>query len=139
MRSSDPDRVKENVSSRSLGGTTDSPSSQRRGALLFSSESAAMAYSLTLDQVKSRTAAEGRVPIFRELLADLDTPVSAYLKVAGEGRGFLLESVENGERSARYSFLGGAPRATLSHQDGYARLEREGAQTRDWTCVDPLA
>ncbi|MDB5076039.1 MAG: anthranilate synthase aminase component [Chloroflexi bacterium] len=98
-----------------------------------------MAYSLTLDEVKARSAVEGRVPIYRELLADLDTPVSAYRKIAGDGRGFLLESVENGERSARYSFLGGEPRATLSYQDGIARLTRDSAAPREWTCTDPLA
>ena len=71
-----------------------------------------MGYSLSLEDARGRCAGEGRVAVYRELLADLETPVSAYLKVAGAGRGFLLESVENGERSARYSFLGGEPRAT---------------------------
>src|SRR5437660_401977 len=98
-----------------------------------------MVYSLTLDEVMARSHLEDRLPIYRELLADLDTPVSAYLKVAGDGRGFLLESVENGERSARYSFLGGEPRATLSYQDGKARLERDDVSTREWDCDDPLA
>ncbi len=80
----------------------------------------------SVDEVRDRLAAEGRVPVMRELLADFDTPVSAYLKVAGTGRGFLLESVENGERSSRYSFLGGEPRTTLTFQDGIARLDRDG-------------
>ncbi|MGN6562028.1 MAG: hypothetical protein ACTHMU_05145, partial [Thermomicrobiales bacterium] len=54
------------------------------------------------------------VPIAREVLADLETPVSAYLKVAGQsGYGFLLESVEGGERIARYSFIGADPLLTL--------------------------
>ena len=48
-----------------------------------------------------------RVPVYREILADLETPVSAYLKVAaGQQISFLLESVEGGERWARYSFSG---------------------------------
>jgi anthranilate synthase component I len=48
-----------------------------------------------------------RVPVYREVLADLETPVSAYLKVAaGHQISFLLESVEGGERWARYSFIG---------------------------------
>ncbi len=48
-----------------------------------------------------------RVPVYREILADLETPVSAYLKVAaGQQVSFLLESVEGGERWARYSFIG---------------------------------
>ena len=92
----------------------------------------------SIEEVRDRLACEGRVPIYRELLADLDTPVSAYLKVAGSGRGFLLESVENGERSARYSFLGGGPRATLTFQDGLARLDRDGHSSQQWACKDPL-
>jgi len=98
-----------------------------------------MAYSISRDEARARVAAEGRVPVFRELLADLDTPVSAYLKVAGTSRGFLLESVEHGERSARYSFLGGEPRATLSYQAGRAHLERQSEPAREWACSDPLA
>jgi anthranilate synthase component 1 len=50
------------------------------------------------------------VPIVDDLLADTDTPVSAYLKIADESRySFLLESVEGGEKIARYSFLGFDP------------------------------
>ncbi len=52
-----------------------------------------------------------RRPIVRELPADLDTPTTAYLKLRGQGASFLLESVEGGERVARYSFIGVAPRA----------------------------
>ena len=46
------------------------------------------------------------IPIIRELPADLETPVSIYLKLAGEGPSFLLESVTGGEQVARYSFIG---------------------------------
>ncbi len=49
------------------------------------------------------------VPVYRELLADLETPVSAFLKIATGDYSFLLESVEGGERLARYSFLGTEP------------------------------
>jgi anthranilate synthase component 1 len=45
-------------------------------------------------------------PVVREVPADLDTPVSVYLKLAGEGPSFLLESVTGGEQLARYSFIG---------------------------------
>jgi anthranilate synthase component 1 len=48
--------------------------------------------------------------IVRELPADLDTPISIYLKVRQNGPSFLLESVEGGERIARYSFIGASPR-----------------------------
>jgi anthranilate synthase component 1 len=46
------------------------------------------------------------VPIFREIMADVETPVSAFLKIRNGGSAFMLESVEGGERIARYSFLG---------------------------------
>ncbi len=46
------------------------------------------------------------VPVSREVLADLDTPLSAFLKIRGDRQAFLLESVEGGERWARFSFLG---------------------------------
>ena len=52
------------------------------------------------------TPSTNLVPVVRELPADLETPVSVYLKLAGLGAGFLLESVTGGEQVARYSFIG---------------------------------
>jgi anthranilate synthase component 1 len=49
------------------------------------------------------------IPVYREILADLETPVSAFLKIRDERYGYLLESVEGGEKWARYSFLGSRP------------------------------
>ncbi|HEY2981955.1 MAG TPA: anthranilate synthase component I [Anaerolineales bacterium] len=56
--------------------------------------------------------------IVREISADLETPVSLYLKLRGQGASFLLESVEGGERIARYSFIGVAPKARYILRDG---------------------
>jgi anthranilate synthase component 1 len=53
------------------------------------------------------------VPVWREILADLETPVSVFAKLVGEGEGFLLESVEHGERWGRFSFIGRDPALTL--------------------------
>ena len=53
------------------------------------------------------------VPVWRELVADTLTPVGAFLTVAGDSPGFLLESVEHGERWSRFSFVGTEPIATL--------------------------
>jgi anthranilate synthase component 1 len=62
----------------------------------------------------SRLAAEHRiVPVWRELVADTLTPVAAFLTLVGDGPGFLLESVEGGERWGRYSFIGRSPLATI--------------------------
>src|SRR3989337_770169 len=49
--------------------------------------------------------------IIREISADLETPISVYMKLRGQGPSFLLESVEGGERIARYSFIGVKPKA----------------------------
>ena len=53
------------------------------------------------------------LPVWRELLADLTTPVAAFGRVVGSEAGFLLESVEHGERWGRWSFMGRRPQATL--------------------------
>ncbi|MGA1346723.1 MAG: anthranilate synthase component I, partial [Ilumatobacteraceae bacterium] len=53
------------------------------------------------------------VPVWAEILADLETPVSAYLKLVGDGPGFLLESTEHGEKWSRFSFVGRDPVATI--------------------------
>ncbi|HEV7864332.1 MAG TPA: anthranilate synthase component I, partial [Acidimicrobiia bacterium] len=58
------------------------------------------------------------VPVWREVLADLETPVSVFLKLVGAGEGFLLESVEHGERWGRYSFVGRDPSLTLIARAG---------------------
>jgi anthranilate synthase component 1 len=58
------------------------------------------------------------VPVCTDLLADLETPVSAYAKLRGHGPAFLLESVEGGEHVSRYSFLGCNPRKVLSVRAG---------------------
>jgi anthranilate synthase component I len=58
------------------------------------------------------------VPVWTEVLGDLETPVAAYAKLVGDGPGFLLESVEHGERWSRFSFVGRDPVATLVLRDG---------------------
>ena len=66
-------------------------------------------YYPSLDDVKMLASKGNLVPVYREINADLETPVSAYLKVARPPYSFLLESVEGGERVARYSFIGTEP------------------------------
>jgi len=66
-------------------------------------------YSPTLEEVKKLKKDGNLVPIYREIVADLETPVSAFLKINRGGYSFLLESVEGGERLARYSFIGTEP------------------------------
>jgi anthranilate synthase component 1 len=63
--------------------------------------------------------------IIREISADLETPVSLYLKLRGDGASFLLESVEGGERIARYSFIGVQPRAEYILRDDEIEIKDE--------------
>ena len=83
------------------------------------------------------------VPVWRDILADLETPVSAYLKLSDGQYGYLLESVDGGERLARYSFVGTDPYLVLRVRDGMAEYrwrdgERAGTvETRP--CSDALA
>jgi anthranilate synthase component 1 len=68
------------------------------------------------------------VPVFAELPADLDTPLSAYLRLRPGPYSFLLESVEGGEQWARYSFLGADPLMVLTAKDGKITLTRAGTR-----------
>ncbi|MCX6539119.1 MAG: anthranilate synthase component I [Acidobacteria bacterium] len=70
------------------------------------------------------------VPVCKEIMADLLTPVSAFLKIAEHSDyAYLLESVEGGEQVARYSFLGKDPFLILRAVDGVVTLERSGTTT----------
>ena len=84
-------------------------------------------YQPTLEEVEKLVGQGNRVPVYREINADLETPVSAYLKVARPPYSFLLESVEGGERMARYSFIGTEPYDVIKTGPG----QQDGA-------VDPL-
>ena len=71
------------------------------------------------------------VPVVKEIIADLLTPVSAFLKIAEHSDyAFLFESVEGGERVARYSFLGKDPFLVLRAQGGQTTMEKSGTTTR---------
>ena len=70
-------------------------------------------YYPSLEQVASYAGEANLVPVYREINADLETPVSAYLKVANGPYSYLLESVEGGERMARYSFIGTDPQKII--------------------------
>ncbi|KRG69590.1 anthranilate synthase component I [Pseudoxanthomonas dokdonensis] len=88
-----------------------------------------------------RYAAEGfnRIPVVREVLSDLDTPLSVYLKLADGPHTYLLESVEGGERFGRYSIIG-LPARRVIRFDGHTLTIRDGdtlVQTRE--VADPLA
>jgi len=71
-------------------------------------------YYPTLEEVKKHRKDGNLIPVYREIVADLETPVSAFLKVNRGGYSFLLESVEGGQRLARYSFIGTEPYKVLA-------------------------
>ncbi len=94
----------------------------------------------SLPEVLALSSQGNLIPITRELPADLDTPVSVYLKLAGQGASFLLESVEGGEQVGRYSFIGIEPNAVLSFTGrSYTRRSNSHTTTADlaWG-QDPL-
>jgi anthranilate synthase component 1 len=99
-----------------------------------------MAQALVLEpgtQEFDRRAREGNlVPVSCEVLADLDTPISAFLRLRGLPRPFLLESVEGTEKVARYSFLGAQPRLTLKAFPTHVEINEGGVVRR--TEQDPL-
>jgi anthranilate synthase component I len=66
-----------------------------------------------LDRVRELSREHNLVPLRHTFIADCETPVSAYLKLRGDGPSFLLESAEQGQRVGRWSFLGFRPRATI--------------------------
>ncbi len=66
------------------------------------------------------------IPVYREILGDLETPVSAYKKLRGEGCSFLLESVEGGEKWGRFSFLGLNPAVLFQVKGGQTSIQRQG-------------
>ena len=82
-----------------------------------------MSVSPTRDEFVALAADHGVVPVWRELLADLETPLSVYARLRGQGPTFLLESAEHGERWGRYSFVGTDPFLVLRGRDGHVEWE----------------
>jgi anthranilate synthase component I len=85
-------------------------------------------YRPSLEEVKKLKTEGNLAPVYREINADMETPVSAYLKIARGSYSFLLESVEGGERLARYSFLGTEP----------AKIIKTGFKSKETPHLNPL-
>ncbi|HXA29838.1 MAG TPA: anthranilate synthase component I [Candidatus Angelobacter sp.] len=92
----------------------------------------------SLDEVRALATEHDLVPVVTELLADCDTPVSAFLRLGVTPGSFLLESVEGGERLARYSFLGRDPFCTITLDGGVASVWSAGGVTTREPYGDPL-
>jgi len=78
------------------------------------------------------------VPVYREILADTETPVSAFLKTSRGEHAFLLESVVGGDKWGRYSFLGSEPAAIFTSRGTTVSLAEHGRAPRSFTAADPL-
>ncbi|PIU39726.1 MAG: anthranilate synthase component I [Candidatus Omnitrophica bacterium CG07_land_8_20_14_0_80_50_8] len=80
------------------------------------------------------------IPVYREILADLETPVSCFMKVGDRPYSYLLESVEGGEKIARYSFIGGEPSLVFKSKGReITRITPGASEKRFTTKTDPLA
>ena len=75
-------------------------------------------YYPTLEDFREAAKSGNTIPVYRSILADMETPVSAFYKLMPDNYAFLLESVEGGENVARYSFLGSQP-SVLFHSKGH--------------------
>jgi anthranilate synthase component 1 len=80
----------------------------------------------SLGEFIARSERGNLVPVYRDILADLETPVTAFLKIGGHPHSFLLESVAGGEQISRYSFIGGDPFLILKTKGRQVTLERDG-------------
>src|SRR6187401_50812 len=67
----------------------------------------------SLDEFLKLAGQGNLIPVTCRILADIETPLSAYRKIRGQGESFLFESVEGGEHLGRYSFVGCNPRAII--------------------------
>ena len=70
------------------------------------------------------------IPVTRRLLADFETPLSAYWKLRGQGESFLFESVEGGEHLGRYSFVGCNPRSVIRQHGRHVEVWENGRMTQ---------
>ena len=75
-------------------------------------------YYPTLEDFREAAKSGNTIPVYRSIMADMETPVSAFYKLMPDNYAFLLESVEGGENLARYSFLGSQP-SVLFHSKGH--------------------
>ena len=83
-------------------------------------------HSPNLDEFLKLAAQGNLIPVMRRLLADIETPLSAYRKIRGQGESFLFESVEGGEHLGRYSFVGCNPRAIIKQTGSRVEVIENG-------------
>src|SRR5208283_4071164 len=92
----------------------------------------------SLEEFKQKAKQGKLVPVYREILADMETPVSAFQKIDDGHHSFLLESMEGGEKWARYSFLGSRPSVVVRTSGRKAEIVRNGKTVKVAFERDPL-
>ncbi len=92
----------------------------------------------SLEEFESLAARGNLIPVVREILADLDTPLSLFRRLDDDRTSFLLESVEGGEKWARYSFIGSGARAAFRAKDGVVEWTEHGHTETHDVPGDPL-
>src|ERR1700756_3752381 len=78
------------------------------------------------------------IPLFTELIADAESPVSAFQKIDDGGYSFLFESVEKSDQAGRYSFVGSEPRVLFESRGRTIRIVEDGGEMTFETDRDPL-
>ncbi len=81
-------------------------------------------YSVGFDDFCQLATQGNLIPVYREILADLETPVSAFSKINTGDTAFLFESIEGGENWARYSFLGSSATQVIWEERGQLMVKR---------------
>ena len=87
---------------------------------------------------QSLTSRGNLIPVYREIMADMDTPVTAFCKIDDGRYSFLLESIEGGEKWARYSFLGASPSVVIRSKGNVVEVVEGDTVTRTEVVDDPL-
>ena len=92
----------------------------------------------SLEEFKQKAKKGNLIPVYREILADMETPVSAFLSIDDGRHSFLLESMEGGEKWARYSFLGSRPSVVVRSYGNRVEITRNGKTEERSFERDPL-
>ena len=96
-------------------------------------------YSPSLQEFLAHADQGNLIPVYREILADMETPVSAFKKIDDGHTSFLLESIEGGEKWARYSFLGSGPGRLFRCRDRHYEILEGDRIVSSGESDDPLA
>jgi anthranilate synthase component 1 len=92
----------------------------------------------SLEEFKQKSKKGNLIPVYREILADRETPVSAFQKIDDGRNSFLLESMEGGEKWARYSFIGSRPSVIVKSSGRTVEIISDGRSSKRSFEHDPL-